>query len=424
MNAVALILAAGAASRMQLDGAYKSKALLPVPSHAANHATGSVADSGRNGHTSAPWLPALASLAQAYRQAGVQEIILVSGYHHEETEALGRDLGLHCVRNNQPEQGMFSSVCAGLATISACEAFFVHPVDIPLVRAKTIKMLLDAARNHRSSIILPEHAGEEGHPPLIPFKYRDTILAHDGHNGLAGALAGLERTHVVVPDDPFVLEDMDTPSDYDRLCRKVIPALCLVRHGALAPNPEHRFVGSSDIALADTGRRQMARLASELEEFLCDPSLAAIVSSDLQRSRESARILLHHAQQLGRNDLVLHADPAFNEIRLGRWEGLAPAQVMAQFPGQYEARGRDVAHFCPPEGESFAQVQRRALAGLAQWQHRYPGCSLLLVGHAGVNRCLLAHFLAQSLSSFTTVGAFLALPQTYAAHCFLPLPPP
>ena len=403
---------------MKLDGAYKSKALLPVPEHVAGCTTGHA-----SGWTSpAPWLPALARLVQSYRQAGVQDIILVSGYHHEEVESLGHSLGLRCARNGQPERGMFSSVCAGLAAMPQCDSFFVHPVDIPLVRPSTIGALLAVAGGTPDAVLLPEHAGEEGHPPLIPGKYRDSILAHDGHNGLAGALAGLACEHVSVHDDIFVLEDMDTPSDYHRLCRKASPVLCLVRHGALAPNPARRFVGASDIPLADRGHRQMARLACELEDFLLDPSLAAIVSSDLQRSRESAQILLRHAQQRGRTDLALHADAAFREISLGHWEGLTPQDVRAQFPGRYEARGRSFATFAPEQGESFATVQRRALAALDRWRRRYPGRCLLLVGHAGVNRCLLAHYLGLPLGAFPTLNDFLRLPQDYAAHCFLPMP--
>ena len=200
------------------------------------------------------------------------------------------------------------------------------------------------------------------------------------------------------------------------------PTLCLVRHGALAPNPERRFVGASDIPLSGTGRQQMAQLARELEDLLLSPALAAIVSSCLQRSQESSHILHEHAVARGRTGLALCHDNAFNEINHGQWEGLTPQEVRAKFPDQYEARGRDFVHFCPPGGESFAQVQQRALAALAKWQQRYPGRCLLLVAHAGVNRCLVAHFLALPLSAFADIGAFLALPQAYAAHCLLPLP--
>lgn len=427
MKPWAIILAAGAASRMQLDGAYRSKALLTLPDR------GQGQDEGWSGQTK--WLPALEILVRTYRQAGINGIMLVSGFHHAETEGLARELGLVCVRNEDPDRGMFSSVCTALRHLPACEAFFVHPVDVPLARARTLLTLLDAARNSPDTILLPTCGGEDGHPPLIPACYRETILNHDGQGGLAGILPNLPLRRVEV-DDHFILEDMDTREDHARLCylaahansgsQPATPRLCLLRHGLLASEPDpasgHRFVGASDLPLSASGQRQIARLARDLEPFLLDPALVAVITSALRRSRQSGQILLEHARRQGRADLVMQADPAFNEISLGRWEGLGPSQVKARFPGQYEARGRDVANFCPPEGESFARVQQRVLAALDQWQGRYPGRSLLLVAHAGVNRCLLAHFLAMPLSGFARIDEFLALPQTYAAHCYLPLP--
>lgn len=199
------------------------------------------------------------------------------------------------------------------------------------------------------------------------------------------------------------------------------PTLCLVRHGALAPNPERRFVGASDVPLSALGQRQISRLARELVPFLANTGLAAILSSSLQRCRESARILHQAAVALGRGDVALHHDSAFNEICLGQWEGLSPQEVRTAFPGQYEARGRDFVNFCPPGGESFAQVQQRVLGALDRWQERFAGKSLLLVGHAGVNRCILAQYLSLPLTALAGFDEFLGIPQAYASHAFLSL---
>lgn len=84
------------------------------------------------------------------------------------------------------------------------------------------------------------------------------------------------------------------------------------------------------------------------------------------------------------------------------------------FPGQYARRGQDLAHFRPDGGESFADVQCRALAALAHWRARYPEGHLLLVGHAGLNRTLLAGYLALPLNDL------LRIPQPYACRAFLP----
>lgn len=202
MKACAILLAAGRASRM---GAVKGLLSLPLLPGGAP-------------------CSALAGLVRCYRGAGVEDILLVSGFHAAEVEAEARGLGLTVVRNPRPEEGMFSSVCAGLRAVSEeCAACFVHPVDVPLVRSLTLAALLEAAANESQhelpSVLIPTYEGREGHPPLLPAVYREHILAHarqGGGGGLRAALAGLPRRYVPVADS-FILEDMDHPEDYARL---------------------------------------------------------------------------------------------------------------------------------------------------------------------------------------------------------------
>ena len=59
----------------------------------------------------------LGGASRCYRGAGVEDILLVSGFHAAEVEAAARGLGLAVVRNPRPEEGMFSSACAGLRAV-------------------------------------------------------------------------------------------------------------------------------------------------------------------------------------------------------------------------------------------------------------------------------------------------------------------
>ena len=202
MKYCAILLAAGQASRM---GAVK--ALLPLP----------LLPDGAS-------CSALEGLARCYRGLGVDDILVVSGFHAEDVEAAARDLGLAVARNPRPERGMFSSVCAGLRAMPVdCESCFVHPVDVPLVRPMTLSALLDAAAEESPAgppqVLMPSFNGKSGHPPLLPVLYREHILAHErrgGQGGLRAALADLPRRDVPVADS-FILEDMDHPEEYARL---------------------------------------------------------------------------------------------------------------------------------------------------------------------------------------------------------------
>jgi probable phosphoglycerate mutase len=171
-----------------------------------------------------------------------------------------------------------------------------------------------------------------------------------------------------------------------------------MRHGALLPNPERRFVGQRNIALSEAGRRQ----ARSWQQRLTDVPFAAVVSSDLSRCVESAQLVR------GQRDLPLVLEPALREISLGAWEGLTPDEVEQRFPGAYAERGRDMAHFRPEGGESFADVASRVLPAFGRLAARYVEQPVLVVGHAGSNRVLLAHCLALPLQKL------LDIPQPYA----------
>lgn len=67
----------------------------------------------------------------------MQRVVIVSGFHAEVVEGEAMALGLKTVRNPAAQQGMFSSVRAGVAALTQSGFdgyFFVQPVDIPLVR--------------------------------------------------------------------------------------------------------------------------------------------------------------------------------------------------------------------------------------------------------------------------------------------------
>jgi probable phosphoglycerate mutase len=187
-----------------------------------------------------------------------------------------------------------------------------------------------------------------------------------------------------------------------------VKGIWLVRHGALPPNPQRRFIGASDVPLDETGRAQFRALAVELADVLRGGALAAIYCSDLSRGRESAAILSTSAP-----GVPLRHAPELREISLGQWEGRTPAEVERDFPGQYAERGRELVSFRPPGGESFAMLRRRALAAKARMRAHFPDGLLLVVGHAGINRVLLAEYLALPLPDA------LRIPQPYACRAFL-----
>ena len=197
MHHYALILAAGAASRMG-----RCKALLPLPFPDGDCC-------------------ALERLARMYAFCGQR--FVVTGHHAGLLEPVAPGWGLRAVRNPRPEDGMFSSICAGLqAVLEQARAdgvepeqggVFVHPVDVPLTRRLTLLALLRTADAVPGTALQAVFCGEPGHPVYLPLSLVPAILAHDGREGLRGALASVPCRQVPVADAAMLL-DMDTPEQY------------------------------------------------------------------------------------------------------------------------------------------------------------------------------------------------------------------
>jgi len=187
----AIVLAAGRSSRMGT-----SKALLPLGS-------GSVIE----------------RVVRSVLQAGVGDILVVTGHGAEHLAPVLDGLRAREVHNPDWEVGMFSSVQAGVRTLSdGVEAFFVLPVDCPLVGPKVLERLLQSFHEGERGILYPSCCGRRGHPPLISGRYRDALLqANKGDN----LRSFLERHPGDVLDvqveDITVLMDMDTAEDHRRM---------------------------------------------------------------------------------------------------------------------------------------------------------------------------------------------------------------
>ncbi len=165
-----------------------------------------------------------------FSQAGVRDIVVVTGHSAEDLRPLAQSAGAVCVDNPDFDRGMFSSVATGVKSLPPeTEAFFILPVDIPLVRPETVRRLVVIRDDNRDRIIHPCFLAERGHPPLIPASLRDEIIAWDSPGGLKALLDGhADRCLDVEVPDRNILFDVDTPDDYQELAvrwqNRLIPA--------------------------------------------------------------------------------------------------------------------------------------------------------------------------------------------------------
>lgn len=135
----------------------------------------------------------------------------------------------------------------------------------------------------------------------------------------------------------------------------------LIRHGQSEWNVESRHQGHAGTGLSELGQRQARELADHLREVF--GTVHAIVSSDLQRTRETA------APYLEASGLEARYDRSWREIDSGAWAGLLPTDVAALYPDEVAAmkRGLDIAR---GGGETVRRLRERVWAAMTELADR------------------------------------------------------
>jgi probable phosphoglycerate mutase len=167
----------------------------------------------------------------------------------------------------------------------------------------------------------------------------------------------------------------------------------LLRHGQIEQSEPRRFVGQQDLPLTCAGQAQALRMAQILETV----RFSRIFSSPLSRAVQTASCIA--ARQIQ----PVVSIPDLAEISLGQWDGLTVEEVRQRFPGQYEERGRAIASFRPPGGESFNDLAQRAVPCFTGLVENNPG-PLLIVAHAGINRVLLSRIQGLPLAELLCIS--------------------
>ena len=161
----------------------------------------------------------LAHVIETWHRAGVRHVVVVGGFKKELTGRCARACGALFAENPRPEDGMFSSVAAGLAcalnAFPQAGWFGVQPVDIPLILPETISAAVRAAETSEAGYVIPVCGGFRGHPPFLSRAAAKAALTMNPERGLQSVLGELSCGEVPV-NDPYINMDMDRPADYDR----------------------------------------------------------------------------------------------------------------------------------------------------------------------------------------------------------------
>jgi len=225
----------------------------------------------------------------AFTAVGIDDVVVVTGHRGDEVAPVVARAGAGTVPNPRFDDGMFSSVQAGVSALAAGVArFFLLPADVPLVRPETVGRLARAAGSAAGpsatggvagpAVVYPAFHESTGHPPLISMALRDEIMGGRPAGGLRELLMRhAASSRLLEVDDPGVLLDADTQDDLARMRERAagedLPdeARCLELLRARG-TPEAVVSHSRAVAAVAA---VLAAALNERRKYLCEPLVAA-----------------------------------------------------------------------------------------------------------------------------------------------------
>jgi molybdenum cofactor cytidylyltransferase len=149
----------------------------------------------------------------------LQEAVVITGEHHEAILAQLGGLPLRVVQNpNYARAEMLSSLQTGLNAIwNTCDACLVVLGDQPTIDQGVISSLIDAYNQGPGRIVAPSYNKHRGHPLLIDKSFWQAFMDLPRNKAPRDLLkANEDQITYVVVDTASILQDIDTPEDYNR----------------------------------------------------------------------------------------------------------------------------------------------------------------------------------------------------------------
>lgn len=171
----------------------------------------------------------------------------------------------------------------------------------------------------------------------------------------------------------------------------------LVRHGETDDNVDGVMAGMSrNSPLNNRGREQCRKLSRWIARERRRPPYY-IYTSPAVRAYQSAECiqseLLIFEQKFGCYNPPIIVSPNLHEIDHGAWEGKKIDDVAQEYPIEYRRYRERIVSLKFPGGESVCDAALRAWTAFCDIVQQHPEDDILIVGHSGVNHCIIASIL-------------------------------
>jgi molybdenum cofactor cytidylyltransferase len=164
----------------------------------------------------------IAQVVSTLQEAGLERILVVTGGENQviETALAGSLAGpVDFVQNPSYQDGeMIHSIQVGLKALpTGVRAALITLGDQPQIQAEIVRAIIQSYQQGGHLLILPSFQKHRGHPWLIDRSLWAEVLALQSPQTLRDFLrAKSEQIHYLEVDSSSILQDLDTPEDYQR----------------------------------------------------------------------------------------------------------------------------------------------------------------------------------------------------------------
>jgi molybdenum cofactor cytidylyltransferase len=162
-------------------------------------------------------VPLIRRTVEAVQASKVGNIVVVTGHESEAVKTALSGLNVVFINNTNFEQGLSTSLDAGLAALSSADSGVVVCLgDMPQIKPSHINALIDQFDPKQGRAIgVPVHLGKRGNPILWARRFFEAMTDISGDVG-ARHLIGMnaDLVYEVEFEDTAVLTDLDTPEQW------------------------------------------------------------------------------------------------------------------------------------------------------------------------------------------------------------------
>jgi molybdenum cofactor cytidylyltransferase len=168
-----------------------------------------------------PWgdTTVIGQVVKVLLAAGVDEVVVVVGGAQEMVRIALREFPARIVFNPDYANGeMVASLQVGLRALPKdVEAALVVLGDQPQIKEAIVQDLIACYQQNEPDVLIPSYQMRRGHPWLIKRRLWQGVLNLSSPQTLRDFLrAQADQVQYLVVDSPTILQDLDSPNDYQR----------------------------------------------------------------------------------------------------------------------------------------------------------------------------------------------------------------